>query len=182
MTPEALVRAAAEKWKIPNVICFSGARHGPDDSEGAEITTENLRFVAGRAADAGVTLALELLNSKIDHQDYQCDRTSWGVKVCQLVGLAARQAALRHLPHADHGGRHHPHHPGEPSSTSATTTPRAIQAATTLDDEQELNYRAIVHAILETGDEGFLGQEFVPKGQPGNSRSKAAFETCDVSA
>ncbi len=49
-----------------------------------------------------------------------------------------------------------------------------------LDDEQELNYRAIVHAILETGYAGFLGQEFVPKGAP-EPALKAAFELCDVS-
>jgi hydroxypyruvate isomerase len=75
----------AVKWGIPNLICFSGNRGGLSDEAGAEITAENLRAVAGMAEDAGVTLVLELLNSKVDHPDYQCDRAAWGVRVCEMV-------------------------------------------------------------------------------------------------
>src|SRR5581483_5913302 len=75
----------AEKWHIPNVIVFSGNRAGLDDQTGAEITAEGLSRVARIAEDAGVTLTIELLNSKVNHPDYQCDRTAWGVQVCQMV-------------------------------------------------------------------------------------------------
>src|SRR5262249_34205183 len=75
----------AVKWGIPHLICFSGNRNGLDDTTGAEITAENLRHMAKLAEDAGVNLILELLNSKIDHPDYQCDRTAWGVKVVDMI-------------------------------------------------------------------------------------------------
>ena len=74
----------AVKWGIPNLICFSGNRDGLADDAGAEITAEALRAVAGMAEDAGVTLIMELLNSKVDHSDYQCDHTSWGIRVCDM--------------------------------------------------------------------------------------------------
>jgi len=75
----------AERWGIPNVIVFSGNREGLDDRVGAEITAEGLSRVAGAAEEAGVTLVMELLNSKVDHTDYQCDRTAWGIEVCHKV-------------------------------------------------------------------------------------------------
>jgi hydroxypyruvate isomerase len=103
--------AQAEQWGIPNIIVFSGNRAGLSDREGAEITAEGLSRVAKAAEEAGVTLAMELLNSKINREDYQCDRTAWGVEVVPDGEFAAREAALRHLPHADHGGRYHAHHP-----------------------------------------------------------------------
>src|SRR5215203_4830167 len=77
--------ALAQEWGVPNLICFSGNRGGLDDAAGAENTAEGLRRVAKAAEEAGVTLVLELLNSKVDHPDYQCDRTEWGVNVCEWV-------------------------------------------------------------------------------------------------
>lgn len=68
----------AERWHVPSLICFSGNRNGLDDSTGVDITATGLRRVAKAAEDVGVTLALELLNSKVDHPDYQCDHTAWG--------------------------------------------------------------------------------------------------------
>ena len=76
---QSIERAA--KWNIPNVLCFSGNRNGQADSMGAEISAENLRRVSKVAENAGVNLIIELLNSKVDHPDYQCDTTAWGVKV-----------------------------------------------------------------------------------------------------
>ncbi|MBV9228461.1 MAG: sugar phosphate isomerase/epimerase, partial [Chloroflexi bacterium] len=81
--------ALAAQWEIPNVIVFSGNREGLDDRKGAEITAEGLKRVARAAEYEGVTLVLELLNSKVDHPDYQADRTSWGVEVCQMVDSPA---------------------------------------------------------------------------------------------
>ena len=75
----------AQQWQIPVLICFSGDRHGIDDQTGLAHTVHGLSRVARAAEDAGVTLALELLNSKIDHPGYQCDHTAWGVHVVEQV-------------------------------------------------------------------------------------------------
>ena len=68
----------ATRWSRPTLICFSGNRHGAPEAEGIAATADGLRRVARAAEDAGVTLALELLNSKVDHPGYECDRTAWG--------------------------------------------------------------------------------------------------------
>ncbi len=168
----------AAQWEIPNLICFSGNRNGLRDDEGAEITAENLSRVARIAEEAGVTLALELLNSKVDHAGYQCDKTAWGVKVCQMVGsqhvkllydiyhmqimegdiirtIADNRPYLGHYHTAGNPGRHE------------------------IDNTQELNYRAIMHAILDTGYTGYVGQEFIPLGDPLQALH-SAFTICDI--
>ena len=168
----------AEKWGIPNVICFSGNRNGQDDSLGAEITAENLRRVSKTAEDAGVNLIIELLNSKVDHPDYQCDSTAWGVKVCQMVD-SPRVKLLYDIYHMqvmegdvirtirdNHQYFAHYHTAGNPGRNE-------------IDDSQELNYRAITQAIVDTGYEGYLGQEFVPLRDPVQSL-KQAFEICNI--
>ena len=76
---------AAQKWRIPVLICFSGNRDGLSDEAGIENTALGLSRVAAAAEEAGVTLALELLNSKVDHPGYQCDRTAWGLEVVARV-------------------------------------------------------------------------------------------------
>jgi hydroxypyruvate isomerase len=155
----------AQQWAIPNLICFSGNRAGLSDAEGAEICAEGLRRVASQAEAAGVTLVLELLNSKVNHQDYQCDTTPWGVQVCQLVG-SPRVRLLYDIYHmqimegdiirtiSQHNAWFgHYHTAGNPGRNE-------------IDDSQELNYPAIVRAIAATGYTGYVGQEFVPKGNP----------------
>ena len=79
----------AQRYNIPSLVCFSGERKGMNDRAGAEQTIAGLRRVAQAAEEAGVLLALELLNSKVDHPDYQCDHTSWGVDVIQAVDSPA---------------------------------------------------------------------------------------------
>ena len=168
----------AEKWGIPNVICFSGNRNGQDDSLGAEITAENLHRVSKMAEDAGINLIIELLNSKVDHPDYQCDSTAWGVKVCQMVD-SPRVKLLYDIYHMqvmegdvirtirdNHQYFAHYHTAGNPGRNE-------------IDDSQELNYRAITQAIVDTGYEGYLGQEFVPLRDPVQSL-KQAFEICNI--
>ncbi len=169
----------AVRWGIPNLICFSGNRDGLDDEIGAEITAESLRQIAPLAESAGVTLTLELLNSKIDHPDYQCDSTAWGVKVVEMVG-SPRVKLLYDIYHMQimegdliraiqqhHAHFAHYHTAGNPGRQD-------------LDDTQEINYPPIVRAILETGYDGFLGQEFAPKGDP-IAALKAAYDLCNVS-
>jgi len=157
--------AQAARWGIPNLVVFSGNRNGLSDDAGAEITAEGLRLAARAAEDAGVTLVLELLNSKVDHKDYQCDHTSWGVRVIQMVD-SPRVKLLYDIYHMQimegdiirtirdhHAHFGHYHTGGNPGRNE-------------IDDRQELNYPAIVRAIAATGYAGYLGQEFVPTGDP----------------
>ena len=116
----------ARRWDIPVLICFSGSREGLADEAGIENTARGLSRVAGAAEDAGVTLVLELLNSKVDHPDYQCDRTTWGAGGHRASWLAAG-AALDDIYHmqvmegdlmrtiqAHHGAIGHYHVAGQP--------------------------------------------------------------------
>jgi hydroxypyruvate isomerase len=168
----------AEHWGIPNIIVFSGNRAGLDDKTGAEITAEGLSRVAGAAENAGVTLTLELLNSKVDHKDYQCDRTAWGVEVCRMVN-SPRVKLLYDIYHMqimegdimrtirdNHSFFAHYHTAGNPGRHE-------------IDETQELNYAPIIRTILETGYEGYLGQEFIPLGDP-IAGLKQAFDLCNV--
>ncbi len=170
--------AQAVEWGIPNLICFSGNRNGISDSEGAEITAETLRQVAPMAEDAGVTLVLELLNSKVDHPDYQCDHTAWGVQVCQMVN-SPRVKLLYDIYHMqimegdviraiqdNHDWFGHYHTAGNPGRHE-------------IDATQELNYAPIMRAIAATDYEGYVGQEFIPVDDPA-ARLKQAFDLCNV--
>jgi hydroxypyruvate isomerase len=169
----------AEHWRIPNVIVFSGNREGLDDQTGAEITAEGLSRVAGVAEEAGVTLVMELLNSKVDHKDYQCDRTAWGIEVCRMVN-SPRVKLLYDIYHMQimegdiirtirdhHASFAHYHTAGNPGRHE-------------LDETQELYYPPIIRAILATGYQGYLGQEFIPQGDP-IAGLKQAFDLCNVS-
>lgn len=166
----------AEEWRIPNLICFSGSRAGLTDSQGAQVAAEGLRRVARAAEDAGVNLALELLNSKVDHPDYQCDRTAWGVEVLKMVD-SPRVRLLYDIYHAqvmegdiirtietNHAWFCHYHTAGNPGR-------HELGAA------QEINYPAVMRAIAATGYAGYIGQEFVPRGDP-IVGLRQAFELC----
>src|SRR5262249_37186357 len=155
-----------------NVIVFSGNRNGQEDSLGAEITAENLRRVSKVAEDAGVNLIIELLNSKVDHPDYQCDSTAWGVKVCQMVDsprvkllydiyhMQVIEGDVIRTIHDNHQYFAHYHTAGNPGRNE-------------IDDSQELNYRPIMQAIVDTGYDGYVGQEFVPLHDPIQSLKQA---------
>ncbi len=164
----------AEQWGIPNIIVFSGNRGGLDDRTGAEITAEGLRRVARFAEDAGVTLVLELLNSKVDHRDYQADRTAWGVEVCKRVG-SPRVKLLYDIYHmqimegdiirtiqmySDYFS--HYHTAGNPGRHE-------------LDARQELNYAAILRTLRDIEYGGYVGHEFLPTSDP-IAALKQAFE------
>ena len=169
---------AAVQYQIPCLICFSGNRNGLGDEEGAANTIAGLQRVAKAAEAKGVTLILELLNSKVDHKDYQCDHTAWGVQVVKAVN-SPRVKLLYDIYHMQimegdiirtirdniaHIG--HFHTAGNPGRRD-------------MDDTQELNYRGIAQAIVDTGYDGYLGHEFEPKGDPLAAR-RAAYELCDV--
>ena len=71
---------------LDKLICFSGNRNGLSDEKGLENCAKGLQRLMKTAEKYKVTLAMELLNSKIDHHDYQCDHTKWGVELCKRVG------------------------------------------------------------------------------------------------
>lgn len=169
----------AEKWGLPNLIVFAGSQpneHG--DPTGVEVTTEHLQKIAQIAENAGINLILELLNSKVDHPSYKCDHTSWGVKVVEAVN-SPRVKLLYDIYHMQimegdiirtiqthHGHFAHYHTAGNPGRHD-------------LDSEQELYYPPIMSAIAATGFDGFIGQEFRPKGDI-IAALRHAFTVCTV--
>jgi len=170
--------ALAAEWGVPYVLCFSGNRYGMDEVTAAEITAENLHHLIPLAENAGITLVLELLNSKVKGRDYQADKSAWGIKVCEMVN-SLRVRLLYDIYHMqimegdiistirrDHAFFAHYHTAGNPGRSD-------------LDDTQELYYPAIVRAILETGDQGYIGHEFFPKADPITALT-AAFQVCNV--
>ncbi|MBO0780680.1 MAG: TIM barrel protein [Ktedonobacteraceae bacterium] len=168
--------ALAQQWGSPHLICFSGSRAGLDDQTGIEIAAEGLRRVSKVAEDAGVTLVLEMLNSKVDHKDYQGDHTAWGVELCRLVDSPNVQLLydIYHMQIMEgdvirtirdyHPYFAHYHTAGNPGRHD-------------LNEEQELYYPAIMRAILATGYQGYISHEFVPEGDP-IAALKHAFELC----
>jgi hydroxypyruvate isomerase len=168
--------AAAEG--LPNVICMSGNRKGMPDDEGLANCAAGLKRVVGLAEEKKVTVCMEGLNSKVNHKDYMYDRTRWGVDLCKKVG-SERFKLLYDIYHMqimegdvirtirqykDYIA--HYHTGGNPGRHE-------------IDDTQELNYPAIVRAIVATGYKGFLGQEFIPVRDPMESLAQA-FRICDV--
>ena len=174
----ANIELAAEN-DIPGVIVFSGNRYeGISDEEGIDITASGLSRVTKTAEEKGVNLCLELLNSKVNHPDYQCDRTAWGVEVCKRVNsprakllydiyhmqimegdiIRTIQENIAYIGHFHTGGN-----PGRHD----------------LDEDQELYYPAIMRTIVETGYDLYVGHEFIPKGDSIEAL-RAAFELCDV--
>ncbi len=163
---------------IPQMIVFSGNRAGLDDAAGIRNCAEGLRRIMPLAERSGVTVIMELLNSKVDHKDYMCDRTAWGVELCRAVG-SGRFKLLYDIYHMQimegdvirtirdhHAHIGHYHTAGNPGRGN-------------LDDSQELNYKGICEAIAATGFTGWLGQEFMPRGNPEQALA-AAVRACAV--
>lgn len=165
------IKACAEAG-LPNVICFSGNRAGLPDEQGLEICATGLKQIAGAAEKAGVTVCMELLNSRVDHHDYQCDHTAWGVELVRRVG-SERFKLLYDIYHMQimegdvirtiqdhHAFIGHYHTGGVPGRHE-------------IDETQELNYPAIMRAIRATGFSGFVAQEFIPARDPLTSLREA---------
>lgn len=162
-----------------NLICFSGSRRGMSDEVGLANSVKGLQPLMALAEKHKVVLVMELLNSKINHPDYQCDRTAWGVALAKKLGsehfkllydiyhmqidegdvirtLTDNQAYIAHYHTAGVPGRHE------------------------LDDSQELNYPAIMRAIKATGFQGFVAQEFMPRQADKLASLRQAVQLCDV--
>src|SRR5690606_34510921 len=136
-----------------NLICFSGNREGKDDETGLRNCAEGLKQLMSLAGKHKVTLVMELLNSKINHKDYQCDKTSWGVELVKRVG-SENFRLLYDIYHMqidegdvirtitdNHEYIAHYHTAGVPGRHE-------------IDESQELYYPAIMKAILSTGFKG----------------------------
>jgi hydroxypyruvate isomerase len=173
---EAIEFAAAEG--LPNVICMSGNRKGMADDEGLRNCAIGLKEVVGLAEEKKVTLCMEGLNSKVDHKDYMYDHTKWGVELAKKVG-SPRFRLLYDIYHMqimegdvirtirDYKGYIAHYHTG------------GVPGRHEIDDTQELNYPAVMRAILETGYQGFVAQEFIPARDPLASLAQG-FRICDV--
>lgn len=164
---------------LRNVILFSGNRRGMSDEEGMANCAEGLKPLVQLAEKKNVTIIMELLNSKVNHKDYMCDRTPWGVKLCKQIGspqfkllydiyhmqimegdvIRTIQENKEYIGHYHTGGN-----PGRNE----------------IDETQELYYPAIVKAILETGYDGYLGQEYIPKRKDAIASLEQGFKICDV--
>jgi hydroxypyruvate isomerase len=160
------------------LICFSGNRAGLDDEKGLENCAIGLKRLTAFAEKHKVTLIMELLNSKRNHKDYQCDHTAWGVELVKRVG-SERFKLLYDIYHMqimdgdvcdtikeNHQYFDHYHTGGVPGRNE-------------IDDTQELNYPRIMQAIIATGFKGYVAQEFIPKRDPLASL-KQSIGICDV--
>jgi hydroxypyruvate isomerase len=163
---------------VPNVICFSGNRGGIDDADGLATCARGLAPLIPLAERHGVTLCMELLNSRVDHPDYQCDHTAWGVALAKRVG-SERFKLLYDIYHMqimegdvirtirdNHQYIAHYHTGGVPGRHE-------------IDSSQELNYPAVMRAIGETGFSGYVAQEFIPTRDPRTSLAEAV-RLCSV--
>ena len=174
---EMIPRVAKAGYK--NLICFSGNRAGKDDETGLANSTEGLKQLMALAEEHKVTLVMELLNSKIDHKDYQCDKTPWGVELVKRVGsdnfkllydiyhMQIDEGDVIRTIKNNHQYFAHYHTAGVPGRHE-------------LDELQELNYPAIMKAIVATGFKGYVAQEFIPVKADKLASLRQAVALCDV--
>jgi hydroxypyruvate isomerase len=164
---------------LKNLICFSGNANGLSSEKGIENCAKGLDPIMKIAQKHNITITMELLNSKVDHKDYQCDHTEWGVKLCEKLGsenfkllydiyhmqimegdvIATIKKRIKYISHFHTGG---------------------VPGRHEIDDSQELNYPAIMRAIHETGFTGFVAQEFIPARPDKLGSLKQSIGICDV--
>lgn len=177
---EAIPLVAKAGYK--NLICFSGNRNGMDDATGLKNCAEGLRKILPLAEKNNVIIQMELLNSKVDHKDYMCDKTPWGVELCKQVNspnfkllydiyhMQIDEGDVIRTIRDNHQYIGHYHTAGVPGRHE-------------INESQELYYPAIMKAILETGYQGYVAQEFIPTGKTNEDKIaalKKAVKICDV--
>lgn len=175
---EPYIKAVADAGG-KQVICFSGNRDGLDDEKGVENCAIGLKRLMPIADKHGVKVTMELLNSKVNHKDYQCDLSDWGVELCKAVGsenfgllydiyhmqimegdiIATIKKSNKYFAHYHTGG---------------------VPGRAEIDETQELYYPAIMKAIVDTGYKGYVAQEFIPKREDKIASLKQAVGICDV--
>lgn len=175
---EKLIPQAADAG-VPNVICMSGNRAGISDEEGLDNCVKGLKRILKLAEEKRVTVVMELLNSRVDHKDYQADHTAWGVELCTRLGsdrfkllydiyhmqimegdlIRTIRDNIQYIGHFHTGGN-----PGRHE----------------LGPDQEIHYPAVMRAIVATGYQGFVAQEFLPTGNDPIESLRQCVEICDV--
>ena len=175
---EDLIPRAA-KAGVKNLITFSGNRDGLSDEQGLLNCKKGLQRIMKTAEKHDVTISMELLNSKVNHKDYQCDHTEWGSVLCEMVGsnkfkllydiyhmqimegdvIATIKKNYQYISHYHTGG---------------------VPGRHEIDETQELNYAPIIKAIYDTGYKGFIGQEFIPAREDKMASLEQAVKICDI--
>lgn len=177
---EMIPLAAKNGYK--NIICFSGSRRNKDDETGWKNCEEGLKRIMSLAEKHKINIVMELLNSKIDHKDYQCDKTPWGVELVKRVNsdnfrllydiyhMQIDEGDVIRTIKDNHQHIAHYHTGGVPGRHE-------------IDESQELYYPAIMKAIIEVGHTGYVAQEFIPVSKEKNEQLaslKKAVGICDV--
>jgi hydroxypyruvate isomerase len=159
----SIVRAADAK--VPNVITLFGARRGMSDQEGIDNCITGLNRVKKFAEDHGVTLCVELLNSKVDHKDYQGDHTAFGVAV--IKGVDSPRVKLLY------DAYHMQIMEGDLIRTIRDNIQyiahfhcAGVPGRHEIDDTQEVNWHAVATAIADLNFQGYIAQEFTPTRDP----------------
>jgi hydroxypyruvate isomerase len=165
-----------------NLICFSGNRRGMDDESGLKNCINGLKSVLSLAEKRGVVLQMELFNSKIDHPDYMCDNSAWGIELCNRLNspnfkllydiyhMQISEGDIIRTIRDNHTWFGHYHTAGVPGRNE-------------IEENQELNYPAIMRAIHETGYEGYVAQEFMSRAPDSAGKIAAltrAISICDI--
>lgn len=165
-----------------NLICFSGNRKGMDDETGMKNCAEGLKKIMKLAETNKVVIQMELFNSKVDHKDYMCDKSSWGVALCKMIGsenfkllydiyhMQINEGDVIRTIRDNHSYFGHYHTAGVPGRHE-------------IGESQELYYPAIMSAIAATGYKGYVAQEFIPTGKEKKEKIaalKKAIRICDV--
>lgn len=170
-----------------NLICFSGNRNGMDDETGLANCAEGIKQIMSLAERHGITVQMELFNSKIDHPDYMCDSSRWGIALCERIGspnfkllydiyhMQVQEGDVIRTIRDNHQWFGHYHTAGVPGRNE-------------IDDSQELYYPAIMRAIQATGFAGYVAQEFIPRRGVDGNRTDAeriaslaqAIAICDI--
>jgi len=174
---EVIPKVAAAGYN--QIICFSGNRKGLSDEKGLENAAMGLKRLMSTAEKYKVTMVMELLNSKVNHKDYMCDRTHWGAALADKIGsdrfkllydiyhmqimegdvIATIRKYQKYISHYHTGG---------------------VPGRAEIDETQELYYPAIMKAIADTGFKGFVAQEFVPKREDKIASLRQGVQICDI--
>ncbi len=168
----------AKAANIPQIIVFSGNRKGMSKKEGLDNCAAGLKRITPAAEKHGVTIIMELLNSKVDHGDYMCDRTPWGLELVQKVG-SPRFKLLYDIYHMQIMEGDVIRTVTKNLDSIAHFHTAGVPGRHELDETQELNYRAICEAIMSKGFTGYLAQEFIPT-RDALTSLKQAVQLCDV--
>ncbi|MDX5340429.1 MAG: TIM barrel protein [Cyclobacteriaceae bacterium] len=168
-----------QKSGYKNIIAFSGNRRGMDDETGLKNCEIGIKKILSTAEKHGVIIQMELLNSRVDHKDYMCDKSAWGVELCKRISsenfkllfdiyhMQIDEGDIIRSIRNNHQYFGHYHTAGNPGRND-------------LDENQEIYYPPIMQAIVDTGFKGYVSHEFIPKGEDKIAALGHAVQVCDV--